>query len=93
MPYSRILFLKAERFIEWRILITFGLATVCCVRVHRVHRGSRQFGVFPFFPVGLLALLALVLTLYFNWSLAARHYLVFEEPGGNLVMLCFRIKS
>ena len=100
VPYSRILFLRPRRFIVARVLLTllaclplllyFGPWLVTAA----VNPGRVPLDGVTAYVALLLALLALVLGAYVDgWLLVARHYLLFEEPGGSLALLAFRIKS
>jgi hypothetical protein len=99
VPYSRILFLRARRFIVWRVLLTLlgCLPLLIYLGVWLIsaaaNPGPARLDGFSLYVSVLLGLLALVLALYFNCRmLVARHYLLFEEPGGSMALLAFRIK-
>ncbi len=100
VPYSRILFLRDRSFIVWRVLLTL----VGCLPL-LIYLGGWLFAAietrdrgrpldYSLYIASLLGLLAAVLGLYFNcWSLIPRHYLLFEQPGGRMALLAFRIKK
>jgi hypothetical protein len=95
VPFSRILFLKTRSFVLLRVLLTLvawlPLVFVGFTLLTSRRRPGESSGLLEF---GLpLAALGALVTFIFNWLLATRHCLVFEEASGSLALVCFRIKK
>lgn len=98
VPYSRILFLRSRSFVVWRVLLTllaclplliYLVSWLIATIENRVRVRPDDFSLYTSV---LLGLLAGILGLYFNcWMLVPRHYLLFEQPGGRIALLAFRI--
>jgi hypothetical protein len=95
VPFSRILFLKTRSFVFLRVLLTLvawlplvfvGFTLLTMRRRPGESSGLLEFGL-PLAALGALG------TFIFNWMLATRHCLVFEEASGSLALVCFRIKK